>query len=184
MLNELISEVRVLLASTNERPVLVVIDGPAGAGKSTLAARIVEEIGAGEIIHCDDLYNGWDDALTETFQEHLQQWILDPLSQGQMPRYQKYDWSSRAFSPSVALGRSALIILEGVGCAIEKVTKAADLTIWIDIPYHVGLERVLQRDGEEIRNEMLRWLDRQREYFELNSNRENCDIHIDQPSYL
>ena len=45
---------------------LLAIDGPAGAGKTTLAAKLEAEYSVHSTvrtIHMDDLYNGWDDAL-------------------------------------------------------------------------------------------------------------------------
>ena len=58
---------------------LIAIDGPAGAGKTTLAAKFFAEFSIDKsvaVIHMDDLYNGWDnalsDALTSTLAEILQ----------------------------------------------------------------------------------------------------------------
>jgi uridine kinase len=55
---------------------LLAIDGPAGAGKTTLAAKLEAEFSAHSTvrtIHMDDLYEGWDgalgSALTQTLEE-------------------------------------------------------------------------------------------------------------------
>lgn len=176
--NELAPRVKALLKNSHSRPVLLVIDGPAGAGKTTLAHQIVKEFGFGEIIHCDDLYNGWDDALTPTLIRNIQAWILDPLTHGEMPRYQKYDWALKQFSGAVTVSQTPLIILEGVGAAIKNVTEFADLAIWIDLPFEEGFTRVLKRDGEGIESEMLIWLEKQRDFFALHKNPENCEIHL------
>ena len=45
---------------------LLAIDGPAGAGKTTLAAKLEAEYSAHSTvrtIHMDDLYDGWEGAL-------------------------------------------------------------------------------------------------------------------------
>ena len=45
---------------------LLAIDGPAGAGKTTLAAQLEKEFsatGSVRVVHLDDLYSGWTTAL-------------------------------------------------------------------------------------------------------------------------
>ncbi len=172
--------IRELLSAKSESssPVFIVIDGPAGAGKTTLAAEIIETIGLGEVIHCDDLYNGWDDALTPTLERTIREQIITPISDKAPIHYRKYDWVAGGYGQMISLGPTPLIILEGVGCALPSVTKLADLSIWMDIPFDLGLERVVKRDGAGIRKEMLVWIARQNEFFAENRNRENCAIYL------
>jgi cytidylate kinase len=65
-----------------------------------------------------------------------------------------------------------------VGAAIASVTEVADLSIWIDIPAEIGLHRVLARDGDEIRDQMKRWLKVQEEFFAQHNNRQNCAYQL------
>ena len=47
---------------------LIAIDGPAGAGKTTLAAqfqRDFSKVKSVSIIHMDDLYAGWENVFNE-----------------------------------------------------------------------------------------------------------------------
>ena len=63
------------LCKTSERPIIA-IDGPAGAGKTTLATNIHLALYpnyTSTIIHMDDLYNGWDKALSSELTEVLTQ---------------------------------------------------------------------------------------------------------------
>lgn len=165
-------------SSHSAAPVFVIIDGPAGAGKSTLASQIVSHFGFGEIIHCDDLYNGWEDALTPTLERTIREWILEPIQESRPIRIEKFDWQRNSYGDEVVIPQSPLLILEGVGCAVESVSQLADLSMWIDIPFDLGLERVLARDGMEIHEEMLRWITQQAEFFALHRNRENCSLHL------
>src|SRR5262245_52752501 len=46
------------------QPFLVVVDGPAGSGKTTLADQLAPRVGDGsggraQVVHMDDLYEGW-----------------------------------------------------------------------------------------------------------------------------
>ena len=53
---------------------LIAIDGPAGAGKTTLAAKFFAEFSVDKsvlVIHLDDLYDGWDNALSSAMLSHL-----------------------------------------------------------------------------------------------------------------
>ncbi len=56
-----------LLDLCKESPKSVIaIDGPAGAGKTTLATNLALALAQDlrvQIIHMDDLYDGWDNAL-------------------------------------------------------------------------------------------------------------------------
>ena len=55
------------LCKEQARPIIA-IDGPAGAGKTTLAHEIFLALSNSmsiQVIHMDDLYAGWDKALTE-----------------------------------------------------------------------------------------------------------------------
>lgn len=178
MHHALVDSIKSLLEQERAQPRLIAIDGPAGAGKTTLADEIRYALGFGEIIHCDDLYNGWQDALTSTFERHVHEWILEPLQNGLLPRYQKFDWSTDHYREQVQLPATPLVILEGVGAAIPKVAEFADLSIWIDIPAAIGLERVLLRDGSGIREHMLDWIEIQDAFFARHQNRENCDVHL------
>ncbi|MEY4337799.1 MAG: hypothetical protein RL680_694, partial [Actinomycetota bacterium] len=54
---------------------LIAIDGRAGAGKTTLAAKFFEELSVDksvQVIHMDDLYNGWNNALDERLTKTLE----------------------------------------------------------------------------------------------------------------
>ena len=61
---------------------IVAIDGPAGAGKTTLANRLKENIqdSSIEIIHMDDLYDGWQNSLTPALGKVLDISICSPVS--------------------------------------------------------------------------------------------------------
>ena len=50
-----------------------------------------------------------------------------------------------------------LIIIEGVGSAQAIVRKFASATIWLEIDPAIGLQRVLDRDGAELSEEMKQW---------------------------
>jgi uridine kinase len=48
----------------SDEPFIITIDGPAGSGKTTLAQKLVNDLSDAQVIHMDDLYEGWNDPLS------------------------------------------------------------------------------------------------------------------------
>ena len=167
------------ISSLNSRPILIAIDGPAGSGKTSLANQLANTLNSAKTIHMDDLYNGWEDALTATLTRHLEEWVLDPLTQHQSVKYQKFDWINSEYGPTVEVSDVELLILEGVGAAQARIRQQADLTIWIEVGAQIGLARVLNRDGAQILPYMLKWQERESAHFIKDQTKENCQIFID-----
>jgi len=167
------------ILSINASPILIAIDGPAGSGKTSLANQLASNLKSATTIHMDDLYNGWEDALTATLTRHLEEWVLDPLTLHQSVKYQKFDWNTGEYGPTVEVRDVELLILEGVGAAQSKIRQQADLTIWIEVGAQIGLARVLNRDGAQILPYMLKWQERESAHFIKDQTKENCQIFID-----
>jgi len=157
------------------------IDGPAGSGKTTLAKRIAQAFTSGPVatIHMDDLYNGWEDALTIQLSRTLTNQILAPISQGKSFSYRKYDWLKRGFSEFTSIPLPALLILEGVGSGQKVTRKYTDEAIWIEVESEVGLQRVLNRDGGYLETEMRVWQLREQEHFKVENTRDCATIRVD-----
>src|SRR6478672_10427407 len=85
---------------------LVAIDGPSGAGKTTLAARVAAALAA-PTVHMDDLYPGWDGLRAATTRLH--QWVVEPLQSGRPARYRRWDWDVDAYAEWVQLPASEVI---------------------------------------------------------------------------
>lgn len=159
--------------------ILIAIDGPAGSGKTSLANQLSNKLNSVTTIHMDDLYNGWEDALTATLTKHLEEWITYPLKEHQGVKYQKFNWASNEYGPSVEVRDIEILILEGVGAAQTMIRQQADLTIWIEVGPQIGLARVLNRDGAQILPYMLKWQERERAHFLQDQTKENCQIFVD-----
>ena len=157
------------------------IDGPAGSGKTTLARRIAESFSMGPVttIHMDDLYNGWEDALTVQLARTLTQQILTPISQGKPFSYRKYDWLKKGFGDFTSVPLPSLLILEGVGSGQKVTRKFTDEAIWIEVESEVGLQRVLNRDGDYLETEMRVWQLREQEHFQKENTRDCATIRVD-----
>jgi uridine kinase len=159
---------------------LLAIDGPAGAGKTTLATKLETEYSVEstvKVIHMDDLYNGWDDALGQSLTDTLQAITYAYLS-GNTCTIKIFNWHEMKFDRQEVITPADYLILEGVGAAQEIVRKAGATTYWLDIDAETGLQRVLARDGAHIEKEMRQWQIQQSIHFAKDQTRENCEIKV------
>ena len=154
------------LCSAHERPIIA-IDGPAGAGKTTLASNIHLALFphySSAIIHMDDLYAGWDNPLSPELTEVLTH-ICQSHKAGNEITISKFDWASSSFLSPEKIDQVQLLILEGVGSGQSAVREYLSTLIWINIDEMSGLNRVLERDGESIKDQMQTWLATQEQHF-------------------
>jgi uridine kinase len=159
---------------------LLAIDGPAGAGKTTLAAKLEAEFSAHSTvrtIHMDDLYEGWDGALGSALTQTLEEITSAHLS-GNECTIKVFNWHLMKFDREEVIAPTDYLILEGVGAAQTVVRKAGATTYWLDIDAETGLKRVLARDGAHIEKEMRQWQIQQSIHFDLDQTRENCEFKL------
>lgn len=159
---------------------LLAIDGPAGAGKTTFAAKLEAELsvnGSVRVIHMDDLYNGWDNALSNPLAE-----ILDRISTAHIASrdfvIKIYNWHIMAFDREEKIAPTDYLIIEGVGAAQQIVRETGATTYWLDIEPEIGLQRVLDRDGAHIEAQMRQWQVDQDKHFARDETRENCEFKL------
>lgn len=158
---------------------LIAIDGPAGAGKTTLAHELFLALSTSSrsvnVIHMDDLYAGWDNALTGDLTQILQYLILQHQRQ-LSAKIKKYNWDTKSFNESENIPVADLLILEGVGSGDRDLQEEFTALIWIDIEPEIGLKRVIDRDGAQVQDQMQKWLVTQQQYFSQHSTREKADF--------
>ena len=161
---------------------IVTIDGPAGSGKTTLANELAVELrnsgGAMSVVHLDELYEGWTGALDQKLFDRIEAWILVPIRCGLVPKFLKYDWFQGKYASWAELPLTPIVIIEGVGSGHSALREYVSQAIWVEADDDLLLNRVIQRDGEIVREEMLIWKDRERTYFELHEVKNAAHIHL------
>lgn len=172
---ELINESKIFCGDQK----LICIDGPAGSGKTTLAKNLQNYFDQAFVIHMDEIYEGWEDSLNDGLAEKINNWILSAMKNNEKISYKKYDWYEKKRLEEVNIQKYKFIILEGVGSASIKVRENSALNIWIEANPEILLNRVLNRDGESIRDHMLKWQIMEKEYFLKQDIKNHCDIWID-----
>jgi len=146
---------------------VIAIDGPAGAGKTTLATNLALALAQDlsvQIIHMDDLYDGWQNALGSQLSETLTH-IVSSHKSGRKVNFSRYDWFKSTFKEAEEIPEADLLILEGVGSGQLAIRDELAALIWIDIDRSLGLERVISRDGDSIKAQMQLWLTEQEQHF-------------------
>jgi hypothetical protein len=104
--------------------------------------------------------------------------ILLPVSWATNFSYRKYNWLSGSFGDFSEEDSPEILILEGVGSGQKATRRYLDQLIWIDIDAETGLQRVLQRDGDYLENEMRVWQMREISHFSKENTRDSATIRI------
>lgn len=157
---------------------LVLIDGPAGSGKTQLAAHVVAKTKA-QLIHMDDMYQGWGNALTAEIMTKIMTQVLEPIGQSKTASYKKFDWINNAPGDLVEIAAPEVLIIEGVGAAAEQLRQYASLAIWIEVAAEIGYARVMKRDGDQISTQMQLWQQQERSWHQLDGTKSACDLWLD-----
>jgi hypothetical protein len=123
----------------------------------------------------DDLYDGWENALTNDLTQILQYLFAQHQSQ-QPANLSRYNWATSSFDPAEVIEPADLLILEGVGSGDKSLQDQFAALIWIDIDPNIGVQRVTERDGPGVTNQMQKWLGTQQQYFSQHSTREKADF--------
>ena len=160
------------------QPIGLAIDGVAGSGKTTLASRLCGDLKNCQVVHMDDLYEGWNDPLSQRLTAKVLRELIEPFNQQIPIRYQKFDWILNRFDKFEDLKTSNILILEGVGSGQREFRKYLSKTIWVEYDPSQGFDRVIARDGEGIRGEMVNFLLDQNKHFiaELTKNASDYTI--------
>ena len=172
--SELVASIRAAeprLGSTR----LVLIDGPAGSGKTTLGARLGDALGA-RVLHGDDMYEGWSGL--STLDGVLAQ-VLEPLSRGEHGSFRRWDWHASARAERIDVPVDDALVIEGVGVASRFARSYASSVLYVEAPFEVRLARGIARDGEAMRGEWERWQAAEVAHLASEGTREAAHVVLD-----
>ncbi|QIQ05808.1 uridine kinase family protein [Streptomyces liangshanensis] len=123
---------------------LVAVDGHAGSGKSTFAARLADALGGAPVLRLDDLAT--HDELFAWLPRLLDQ-VIAPLARGADARYAPYDWNLRRFGPPRPLAPAPVVLVEGVGAGRRGLRPYLARLLWMDRGAEESWRRGRRRDG-------------------------------------
>lgn len=160
---------------------VVVVDGPAGSGKTTLAAAIAKAAQEREVscavVHMDDLYAGWA-GLREGGAAVTA--LLKDLAAGRPAGYRRFDWSAGRYAENVRVRPTDVLVVEGVGSARTEHLELVSVLVWVEEPDAAErLRRGLARDGVAAEPHWRRWMADEAELFAEVGTRERADLAVD-----
>jgi uridine kinase len=162
----------------NNSPHVFAIDGVAGSGKTSLASQLQLDTLSSQLVHMDDLYSGWKDPLSKELTKRVIDEILNPFLQGNEVIYRKFNWQQNVFGETVKISSTKTLFLEGVGAGQSAFRKMLSRIIWVEFDAESGFERVIARDGEVVRAQMLNFLVDQNKHFSAELTNKAADYTI------
>ncbi|CAI9406394.1 uridine kinase family protein [Nocardioides sp. T2.26MG-1] len=162
---------------------LLCIDGPSGAGKTTLAEAVRTQAAAAgiehRVIHMDDLYDGWD-GLPRVHEQLAT--LLPPLAEGRPGGYRRYDWTAGRYAEDVTIDPAPLLVLEGAGSWDPAYAALVTLLVWLDAPAEERLARTIARDGAALEPQLRRWARDELVHLARTGAREHADLAVGTPT--
>lgn len=161
---------------------VVALDGRSGAGKSSLARRLVAAWpgrGRVQLVALDDVYPGWD-GLAEGV-EYARRVVLSPHARGLIGVWERWDWEASARAEAYAVDPSLPLVVEGSGLLTPEVARLADVSVWVDAPLPSRKARALGRDGDTYRPHWDRWAAQEERHLEAHHPELLADLVVSVP---
>lgn len=178
-----------LLDSARSAPLIVALDGDAGAGKSTAADFLARKYG-GEVVHMDDFFlpenlRTAERLATPGGNVHYERFIDEVLSKLRSPAlfsYRIFDCGKMDYCGKRSIDTKKLIVVEGAYSLHPKFSRYYDLACFCTVLPKTQEARILARTGpESLKRFQTRWIPMERRYQESCNVRARCDLvlHLD-----
>ena len=167
-----------IIGIENDKTTLIAIDGVAGSGKTTLALKLATDLTDSYVVHMDDLYDGWNNPLSQKLTARVISQLLNPISKQMSVSYQVFNWKLNRFTDFKSVPQSKYLILEGVGAAQREFRPYMNKIIWIECDPNLGYNRVIARDGDQVKQEMLKFLIDQNNHFSTELSKNAADYTL------
>ena len=161
--------------ATGMRCRVLAIDGPGGAGRSTLAIAVARALGDAPVVHTD-AFAAWDNPLD--WHARLLDQVLRPLCVGAAARYQRYDWDARQLAEWHEIDPRDVLIIEGVGASRRALRPYLAASFWVQTNRAERLRRGLERDGPDALPLWEQWMRAEDEYIATERPDQAADLVV------
>ncbi len=166
-----------------EAPVIISIEGGAGSGKTTLAAKLKEKFG-GNVYHMDDFFLPMDMRTEERLSlpggnVHFERFcdeVVDGIYSDDWFSYGVFDCGEGKINRFREMPPTNLHIVEGVYSAHPYYEEIYDLRIFLEIDEKTQKERIMKRNPDKAEMFFSRWIPMENQYFEAFKIKEKSDI--------
>ncbi|MEX5265609.1 hypothetical protein RF640_16445 [Kocuria sp. CPCC 205231] len=166
------------------RPWIVAVDGRGGAGKSTLAQRLLPHLAPSAVVHTDDV--AWHEPLFG-WGHLLGHDILEPLHQGRAVSFQPPAWPTHGRHGTIEIPAGLrAVVVEGTGADQHRFAELIDRRIWVQADHRLAEERGIARDvthgangdAEQSRRFWHEWMAHELPFFAAERPWERADLII------
>ena len=163
---------------------VIAIDGRSAAGKTTLAARLAQILGAG-VVHMDDFFLPASLRTPARLSEpggnvHYERFaaqVLPFLSLPEAFAYSVFDCSRMALSGERVVAASSFRIVEGAYSCHPMFGNYMNVRVFADIDPQAQLKRIVERNGEAAAMTFAaRWIPMEEAYLTAFRIKENADM--------
>jgi energy-coupling factor transporter ATP-binding protein EcfA2 len=140
---------------------LVAVDGPSGAGKTTVTATLAGLLAAEGVtvaVVPTDHFATWTDPVS--WWPRLVDGVLTPMRNGLPGRYRRTEWSDGTPRPGddVVVPVVDVLVVEGVSAGRRSVRDQLTFLVWVELPDQARrLDRTVARDGANSRPALAAW---------------------------
>lgn len=153
--------------------VVVLIDGGAGSGKTTLAEALAEGWdGPVQVVGMDSFYPGWGGLAAASAM------IADDLLRPARPGYTRWDWERSAPAGWVPVDPDLPLVIEGCGALTARNRRLADLAVWCELDADERRRRAIARDGELLAVHWEEWEAQEAAHWRANRPWELADLVV------
>lgn len=156
---------------------IIVVDGRSGAGKSTFAARLMDQLGDRALLVGTDEFATWEDPVA--WWPEFVDGVLTPFLADDDLRYHRRVWQCDDAEPGPEIVRPwrPILVVEGVSSARRSMAPHVARALWID-GGSAGerLEAAVAREGEHARELLRAWQRFEDGWFAVDGTRERCEV--------
>lgn len=170
------------VAATGRAAPTVLVDGPSGAGKTSLAERLRRAwpLSAGvTVLALDSLYPGWSGLAAGA--EIVLRDVLEPRAAEQTASWPRWDWETSTTAERHDVPADVGLVVEGSGVLTAASALLADVTVWVDAAPAERHRRAMARDGDAYRPYWEHWAVQEAEHLRANAPADRAGIRIDLP---